>query len=258
MTNTSDELDPDVTPATPVIKRAMRFYLDELNRFHWFYPSDTRDTDKFLGDLNITMGTTTTYEVKNQSLDWVIFDVINFVYYEAGQDMNGNVILGFRYKQSSGTPNFKQSKRVWPKIAEGMKQEDDKSIHTEGNILPDTTKKSGYAFPASYSPAVTPRWNRGITVTSDAEYNKRFKEEARRRAVAKADSIMVQSSSQRWKGQIEFSFYNFTVGDLIQYTSTAGGQYQELLRIKEVMHTINKSGAMTTITVEADDPELKQ
>ncbi len=258
MTNTVNELDPDNSSFDPIIKRSMRFYLDEKMRFHWFYPTSNVDDDKFGTSLAITMGTTTNYEVKNHDLDYDIFEVINFIYFEAGVDMNGNSILGFRYDSTSGAPTLKESKRSWPRIAEAMKQEDDIILHPDsGNISPDATKLGGYAFPSAYGAGINPRWNKDITVTSDAEYNTEFKKEVRLRANRKADSIIKGASSQRWKGGMELRFHNFTVTDLIQYTSEAGGLAKQKLRITDITHNIQPNAAFTTLTLEEDGKELE-
>ena len=242
----------------------MRYHLDEKNRLHWFYPIDntfadltttstTDSTDKKGNNLDLVMGTTTNFEIKNHKLKFALYEVINFIYFEAGIDMNGDSILGFRYDPTSGAPTIKDSKRSYPRIPESMRLEDD--FVNGGSITKDATKKSGYAFPTSYP--VTPKWNKDITVNNDGEYNTQFKNEARRKGNAKADSIIRGTSSQRWKGTIETRFHNFTVNDLLRYTSQAGGIYREKLRITEVNHNFQKAGSFTTLSVEADGKELK-
>ena len=265
MTNTEDELDPDNKTFNVIIQRAMRYHLDEKNRFHWFYPIDntfktgatTDSKDKFNNDLDLVMGNDTIYEIKRHKLTFALFEVINFIYFEAGIDMNGDAILGFRYDSTSGAPTIKDSRRSYPRIPDTMRQEDDILLHpNDGNILPDQTKKSGYAYTTKTYP-ITPRWNTALTITSDANYNQKFKNEARKRGNAKADSIIRGASSQRWKGTIETLFHNLTVNDLIRYTSEAGGIYRQKLRINEINHNIQKSGSFTTLTVEQDGKELK-
>src|SRR3990167_5886293 len=261
MTNTEDELDPANTSFNLIIQRAMRYHLDEKNRLHWFYPIDntfgeglnTDSTDKVGNDLDLVMGTTTNFEIKKHKLKFALYEVINFIYFEAGIDMNGDSILGFRYDPTSGAPTIKDSKRSYPRIPESMRLEDD--FVNGGSITKDATKKSGYAFPTSYP--VTPKWNKDITVNNDGEYNTQFKNEARRKGNAKADSIIRGTSSQRWKGTIETRFHNFTVNELLRYTSQAGGIYREKLRITEVNHNFQKAGSFTTLSVEADGKELK-
>ncbi len=265
MTNTTDELDPDVSSFNPIIKRSMRYYIDEKNRLHWFYPitntfatgEDTDSKDKFNNDLNIVMGKEGVFEVKSHELTFDIFEVINFIYFEAGKDMNGDSILGFRYDSTSGAPTLKDSKRSYPRITESMKQEDDADNHPDGHIIKNVAVPGGYNFPSSYGSGINPRWNPKVTVTSDAEYNIEFKARAREKANAKADSIIKGTSSQRWKGPIEFRFHNFTVTDLIQYTSEPGGLVSQKLRITDITHNIQKSGSFTTITTEGDGKELE-
>src|SRR3990167_11470029 len=261
ITNTEDELDPENTSFNLIIQRAMRYHFDEKNRFHWFYHIDntfgeglaTDSTDKAGNDLDLVMGTTSNFEIKNHKLKFALYEVINFIYFEAGTDMNGNSILGFRYDPTSGAPTIKDSRRSYPRSEESMRLEDD--VVNGGNITKDATKKSGYAFPTSYP--VTPKWNKDITVNNDGEYNTQFKNEARRKGNAKADSIIRGTSSQRWKGTIETRFHNFTVNELLRYTSQAGGIYREKLRITEVNHNFQKAGSFTTLSVEADGKELK-
>lgn len=269
MVNTENELDPVNTTLAPQIKRAMRFYIDEKNRFHWFYPIDntfdelnadgtkksTNSTDKFGNSLNIVMGITTNYEIKNHDLNFAIFDVINYIYYDAGKDMNGNSILGFEFDPTVGAPVIKDSRRTWNKISDGMKRQDDKTLYPDGNILPNASKKSGYDFPTSYGSGIKPNWNRNVTINSDAQYNTEFKAEAKRQASARAKAIISTIGNQKWKGKVELSFYNFGIGDLIRYTSEAGGIYQEKLRVMEVSHDIRKNGAFTTLNVEVDQKE---
>src|SRR3990167_738660 len=266
MTNTEDELDPANTSFNLIIQRAMRYHLDEKNRLHWFYPIDntfgeglnTDSTDKVGNDLDLVMGTTTNFEIKRHKLKFALYEVINFIYFEAGTDMNGDSILGFRYDPTSGAPTIKDSRRSYPRISQDMKQQDELSPdNPRGHITFDSTKKSGYAFASSTLYPFSPLWNSNVTVNNDAEYNTQFKNEARRRGNRKADSIIRGTSSQRWKGTIETRFHNFTVNDLLRYTSQAGGIYREKLRITEVNHNIQKAGAFTTLSVEADGKELK-
>src|SRR3990167_48052 len=276
MTNTENELDADNTSFNIIIQRAMRYHFDELNRFHWFYPIDntfaevdssgvalnTNSTDKAGNDLDLVMGVDNIYHIKNHKLKFALFELINFIYFEAGKDMNGDAILGFRYDPTSGAPTIKDSRRNYASIAQKMKQADstiisDGQFNPNGHITPDAAKLSGYAYPADYGDGISPLWDPQVTVKSNAEYNLEFKKEARRRGNARADSIIRGTSSQRWKGPIEIRFHNLTVNDLIRFTSKAGNIYQEKLRINEINHHIQKSGAFTTLSVEADGKELK-
>lgn len=245
--NTENELNPD-SSFSPVIKRSMRFYIDELNRFHWFYPTDDVSSGKDGTSLSISMGNNTNpIEIKNHDLKFAVSDVINFIFWKAGIDMNGNQILGYEYDSTSGSPVFKQSRRDYPKIAQQMKLDD--------KLIVNKSAEGGFDYPTTYPH--TPIWNKGVAVNSDSEYNTRFREVARSKASARAQRVMQGKTEQLWKGKIEFRGYNFTVGDLISYTSQAGGLKNELLRINDVSHNITKSGWFTSVSVEADAPELE-
>lgn len=265
MTNTTDELDP-ASAFNPIIQRSMRYYVDEKNRLHWFYPiantfgtgANTDSKDKLGNDLILIMGDDSVYEIKNHDLTYNIFEVINFIYFEAGIDLDGNSILGFRYDPTSGAANLKDSKRSYPRIAERMKLEDDVNKEPRGHIVINLTKKGSYDFPVDYgATGIQPLWNTAVTVINDIEYNSQFRNEAKRRGNAKADSIIKGTSSQRWKGTIEVRFHNLTVTDLIQYTSEPGGLIKQSLRITDVAHNIQKSAAFSTLTVEEDGKELE-
>jgi len=264
MTNTENELDPDNKSFDIIIQRAMRYYLDEKNRLHWFYPidntfaegEDTDSKDKLGNDLDLVLGVDDIFDIKGHKLKFALFEVINFIYFQAGIDMNGDSILGFRYDPTSGAPTIKDSKRTYPSIALNMKEEDERK-RGGGHIRKDATELGGYSFPTDYGSGIQPLWNTKVTVKNDGEYNEQFKNEARRRGNAKADSIIRGTSSQRWKGTIPLRFHNFTVTDLIQFTSEAGGILREKLRITEVNHNFQKAGSFTTLTVEADGKELE-
>ncbi len=160
--------------------------------------------------------------------------------------MEGNTILGFKFESTSGAPTFKDCKRSFPKIANDMKVQD--------GLTMDKSLKGGFQYPDTYPH--TPAWNKGILVANNAEYNLQFREQVKIEADKRAMTIIGGSASQRWKGKVELSFYNFNVGDLIQYTSESGSIYQEKLRITEIQHNISKSEGMTSLTLEADSKEL--
>lgn len=253
MTNTGDEQDPSIASSTLVIKRAMRFYIDELNRFHWFYPTGTIGSDKFENSLDITMGTTTNFEIKGHNLNKTVFEILNFIYFETGEDMNGDVITDIKYDPTSGAPIFKESKRSWPKIADKMKSDDAE----EGNITLNKAAAGGYDFPASYSPAIVPAWDTDIEISSDDKYNIEFKRVARERGGTRAQALISGSQDPRWKGKIDFKGHNFTVTDLLQYTSEDGGIKEEKIRITGINHSISKGGWFTSLSIEADEKELE-
>lgn len=262
-TNTVDEIDPTVEESafSPVIKRAMRFYIDEKNRFHWYYPADrtfgtganTDSQDRFGNDLNIVMGTTDVFEVKTHSLTYDVFDVFNFVYFEAGLDFNGDVVISIYYDATSGSPIFKESKRSWPKIAEEMKNQDANA----GNIVLNPSALGGFDLPVDTLYPFKPEWStEQLTVNNDSEYQEEFRNEARRRGVNKAQKLIQGKQDPRWKGSIELTGHNFTVTDLIQYTSEDGGLNKEVMRINDVSHDISKGGWFTSLSVEADEKEI--
>lgn len=242
MLNTTTELD-----GVTIVKRPMKYYIDGKNRFHMFYPDDTPSVEIEMGATQPVGADLNSYKTYKCSMTKGIFDVINYIIFNAGEDMNGNSYTGYAQDPSSGGPNVKDSYRPMVKISEAMKLQ----AYVAGEI---SYSNGAYAYPSSYP--LTPVWsNTGTSVANDAEYNAQFRLEGRRRGRNYALSIINQTANPRWKGTCEIGFFNMNPSDLIRFTDLDIGMNNVLLRIKEVQHNHTNKGFFTTLTLEEDLPE---
>jgi len=248
--NTPDEQDPTVTSASLVVKRAMRYYVDELYRFHWFYPTETPALYMTDGTITAISPDTSKHLINSIKGKYSVFDIVNFVIFRAGTDMNGAQILG--YELDTNALQLKPTFRPLVKIAEKMKKDD----YDAGNL---TRSANGdvryYDYPAGYP--VTPSWSRVGAVTDDGNYNDEFRDEAIRRGKAEAKRIIFGANNPRWKITLKIVGENLTPADLIQYNSDKFGLIDRYLRINNIKHNITNGGWSTSLTLEEDEEEVE-
>lgn len=242
-TNTASELTSDVRVPKP-----LEFYLDGQNRLHVFYPDSTESSNIVVSQSTAIAPDTILHKVYSHDLELSLFDIVNFIMFKCGQDMNNQQIVWYAQDPTSGGPIVKDSYRPFLHIARQMKVED--NLVNSGN--------DEYAYPSSYSGSYVPRWDRlGRVVTSDAEYNANFKEEARLRGEAAAFQIINKTANPRWKGSLNIRGENQRVSNLINFTDREVGITQALLRTTDLVHTINKGGWFTRLEVKEDVPETE-
>jgi hypothetical protein len=225
----------------------MRYYIDEKYRFHWFYPTNTPSLYMEEGVITTISPDTVEHKIRSIKGKKAIFDIINFIIFRAGVDMNGATILGYQYDPKS--TELKPTYRPFVRIAEVMKSED------SANLQQTTTGDSRYwDYPASYPK--TPVWDpEQRSVANDSEYNTNFREIAIRRGKDKAKAIIQQRTGARWKLDVVITGENLTPADLVNFTSDSLGLQGVLLRIKDVKHNITKNNWTTSITIEEDEEE---
>lgn len=249
-TNTSTEQSTGL-----ICKRTMRYFIDKKNRFHWYYPDDTPDYYMSVGTTTAISPDTIGHEIISIKLDNKVRDVINFIIYKAGLDMNGNMIKGYARSQFSGQPNTKDSLRDFStSVSRAMKDLEVK----EGNI--SQTHGDEYGFPASYSPlpsgSNTPSWDEDGTDPQDAtDYNDQFIVMAKRKAESMCKQIFAKSGNPRWGGQIQIRGERIIPGDVINFTSDEHGIKNIKLRVERTSHLISKNGWITTLEVLEDENE---
>lgn len=235
---------------TLIVKRPLKYYVDGANRFHAFYPDDTPSVEIKMTSTTPQGEDTNTYITYKSKMKKGIFDVLNYIIYTCGEDMNDQTFSGFAQDPSRGGPNIKDCGRNFPKVSWYMKLQD----YFAGNIA--YVSGTTFNYPTSYP--MTPSWSReGTSVANDSEYNTAFREEGRLRGSTKAMAIINESGTPRWKGNCELGFYNFNPSDLVKFTDTDMGIREELVRIKEVQHNIGDKGFFTTLTLEEDLPEAE-
>ncbi len=237
----------------PVQNRTMIFYIDERNKFHWFYPTDTIGTglsfiegddstgNKIIGDISLTYST---------------FDIVNLVFFNAGKDLFGSGISSYLYDKNTKSKDFKQVHKPYTEIAKAYIDAEIKGERlTLDNTQTDFTYEGNFYTETTgdydSGGGITTGW--GVSVTSDATYNTALRNQCIIDGKGKALDLVGKKGSPRWKGKIPCKFKLYNAGDLIELTSTRIGLNSRKLRIKTVQHTIDKSGGFSTLTVEEDE-----
>src|SRR3990167_7439648 len=247
--NTNSQIELD---GTLIMKRSMQFFIDRKNRLHWYYPSDTPELIMKVGTTAAQSPDTSEHRIYGVDLETSVEGNINFIIYKAGEDMNNIQIKNHVRAAFSGTPNTKDSLRDWSHITRQMKLED---VYA-GNIT--HSKSDEFNYPSSYP--VTPAWDsQARSVSTDATYNTNFKEEANKRAKARARAIFAKVANPRWKGALQIRGEDIRPGDLIDFTSKAHGISDILVRVQHVTHSITAlTGWISTVRVEEDESEIER
>jgi hypothetical protein len=184
------------------------------------------------------------------------FDIVNMVIFNAGKDLLGSGILNYFYDKNTKEKQLKMTYKPYTEIAKELIQTE----INDGRLTLDNTQ-ADFTYEGNFykettgdydsGSGITTSW--GTVVTSDATYNTAVRDEANRRAQAKAFALTKQRGSPRWKGTIECLFKRYTAGELINFTSTRAGINQQDLRIRTVQYNITKEGGFATLTVEEDE-----
>lgn len=249
--NTYTEQDTATSSITLVVQRAMRYYVDEKNRFHWFYPTNTPTVSMTEGTTTAISPDTSAHKIIKIKGKKSVFDVVNFVIFRAGVDMNGAQILGYEFDPSAA--ELKPTYRPFVKIADDMKSEDIKA----GNLTRSSTGDAPYIdYPAGYP--VTPAWDsEKRSVANDSGYNTNFREVAQKRGQSRARDIIFNRSKPRWKIAVTLQGENLVPADLVTFNSSTFG-ISDNLRIDEIKHSLNKNGWQTVINIIEDEEEREQ
>jgi hypothetical protein len=235
-----------------------RFHVDKNNSLRWFYPEDTVKHVVFEGlttpqtatYVHPVTGATETYadtrghEVVKIKMTYAVYDVVNFIIYKAGQDLNNEQITFFAYQDGSGVPVSKDAFRSWEDIARELKDRE----AARGNI----TFNKNDEFTIAVSSGTT-SW--GVAYSSDNDYNDKFILECIRLATARAQAEFDLTGNPRWQGSIELrGEHSFDVNDTLVFTSTRNGIRNKFMRITSVKHNISNAGWFTTIDTKEEVP----
>ena len=249
-TNYSSEL---VEGGTLFHNRAFLFWIDKNNSPHWVYPNDTVD-------LSVTLG-----EEGRRSfqLEKSVFDAINFVIYNCGEDMYGHGIMYYWFDDSTEVKALKMRYQPMSKIVSTLMYDD---IQT--NTARITTNQDEYKqFPSAYTMIPTFLGDANnfrvnelgetarTNVANDTEYNDCLREAAKMRGLVEARKITKARTGLRYSGSIAVKGTNLNPGDLVEVTNPFVGLRSKLLRVKEVYHNISQNSYETTINVEEDITE---
>lgn len=237
--------------------RAFIFWIDKNNAPHWVYPDDTVDLTIVLSEEG----------KRSFRLDKAVFDAINFIIYNCGEDMYGNGIIHYWFDETSDVASLKMRYQPMSKIVHTLMDDDLKKL-TEADRK--TTNQDKYKkFPLDtkypYIPSFLPLANKfraslgqgaETDVDNDTEYNNRLREACKQMGLDEAKKITTKKSGLRYRGQIALKGTNINPGDLLQVTNPFVGLSTKLLRVTEVTHQINQNGFESVLDVEEDDKIL--
>ena len=230
----------------PVQNRNMVFFIDERNKFHWYYPNDTVGSG-----LTFTEGDDSTgNKIISANLTKKTFDIVNYVIFNCGQDLFGNGITDYLYDKNSKAKEFKQIYKPYTEIAKDLIAAEIQ----EGNLILDNSQTDftyGGNFYKDKGYPLTTEWS--ISVADNDAYNDALRLECRSRGTDKAEELVKQRGSPRWKGTIECKFKKYNPTDLIEFTSTRLGINKVKLRINRVNYNIQNQGGFVTLNVEEDE-----
>jgi hypothetical protein len=231
---------------TKTVTRPYTFYIDSKNRFHMFLPDQNATYNITTGVSTAIAPDTEEHIVYDVDFKRGIYDVVNFIIFKAGEDMNNKQVRGWEQDPSAGPPMVKDSFRPFLHVARQMKRQDAQ----QGNITYNS--QDSYNYPSAYP--VTPAWNTSLTASSNSDYNTKFREEARRRGREEARKIINNTGSVRWRGNTNVKGKNYVASDLVRFTDKRVGIQNILVRITDVKHNFDKLGWSTMLSLEEDVP----
>lgn len=269
-TNTIAESD-----GTLVCPRPYIFYIDERNRAHWESPNTvatdylmtvgndgaigTFDTTDPITGAAVTVTDNVSHVIYGHKLKRAIFDVVNMIIFNAGNDLNGNGILFYFYDSTTKTPTLKPTYKPMTDIATRWKTDEfDRGLATApvdytlnnntGTLIRDNRK-----YDATYN--FKPKWADGTedsNVTSDTSLNDSLRDKCIADGQDRAEGITTNVANPRWKGTITLKGYNYKMGREIIFNNELHGIINAKVRITTAQHTVNKDGWFVTLTVEED------
>lgn len=239
--------------------RAFLFWIDQNNEPHFFYPDDEVDLSFELGEEGR----------RAFRLEKSVFDAINFIVYNVGEDMYGNGALHYFYDKNSEVSSLKMRYQPMIKIIPTLVNED---INQDSKRVPTTSRETtnqdalknfvvdgDYPFVPSFLSLANDFRQKelGLTartdVANDTEYNDALREAAKQQGLVEAQKITTKRSGLRYKGQLVTKGVRLNPGDLVRVTNGFNGMVNQLLRVLRVTHNISPNGWETTLQVEEDE-----
>lgn len=185
------------------------FYYDENEQFHWVYPGNTTTGSISYGSQGIV-------DMKFSKKET---DIVNMVIYDAGEDKNGNSILGFYLKPDAGSIKGRMHYEPMVTISQYEKE-----------ALGDTA----YA-------AIS---NEDFIALCDAK------------AQARSETIVYNYSRGLWEATVNVRGNRYDIAGLYALDAVDFGFPQNNLRLERITHTLNKDGWQTTLGYVQDPDEL--
>lgn len=231
----------------PPQNRKMRYYVDKDSNFRWFYPDDSVDYTIAIGTVSAQQEDVVGYKLRKS-----VFDVVNFVIFNSGQDLFGSGTLFYYYDETSDSAKLSPKYKAYNEISRDVIQQE----INNGNLV--EAASGAFTFQGNRYDAsgynITTSW--GDVVSDDAEYNDSLRNEAIRRGTSRAQAFTRKRGSPRLKGTIDIKGFNFVAGEVINLTSVPHGIGGRLVRINDITHNITKGGWLSSVSVEEDEPKV--
>ena len=258
-TNTSSELSSGLVDKRPYI-----FFIDEKNEANWIYPGTTSSNYEMTVGATATVGSDSIiHSILAHKMRKAVFDVINMIIYNAGDDYNGSGILDYFYDTATSSAKLKPVYKPMTNIAKEWKHKEllrglnEAPVDYTLNNDTGTLLVEGRKYDATYN--FKPEWANATgdaEVTSDATLNASLRAQCIIDGDIEAQRITSRRSNPRWRGAITLTGYKYQVGNLITFNDTDHGMIDVLLRITRVQHNISKEGFFSQLSVEEDPQEV--
>lgn len=240
--------------------RSFLLWIDNDNGIHYL-PTDD------VVDVTLEVGTNDLYEV---SLEKAVFDAVNMVIYNVGEDMNGAGLSWYWYDEDSETNDLKM--RYQPMInvmndilATWINYASVGSITLKANAN-DAYRK--YPADVEYPLANYPfkdlanQWQNLNddtlfgSLANDSDFNDALRAAALMMGRTKAQNITSRVGGLRYRGTITTNGVYYNPGDLIRITDSKTGVKDQLVRVLDVTQTITQNQWSTNLQVEEDEEAL--
>lgn len=236
--------------------RAFMFWIDKDNKPHWFYPDDEVDLTVDLAEEGR----------RGFRLQKSVFDAVNFIVYNCGEDMYGNGIIHYHYDDKSDVASMKMRYQPMSKIIFTLMQEDIDYDSTRGttretdnqDIFKNFWINGDYPEVPTFLGDANNFWSSigsstDTDVDDDTEYNAALRAAAKWRGLIEARKITSKRAGLRYRGSIAIKGAHVNPGDLIQTTNPFSGLVAQKLRVLGVTHQINKNKWESILKVEEDE-----
>jgi hypothetical protein len=194
------------------------FYFDEDNVYHWNFPGQTPEVDKFVyGADPITAMKISKSEAES----------ISMIIYNAGEDLNGSDRINFELDPSAGTIKNRIRYNPW----------------TDINQLVRQGLKDQYGMSDTENDTIL------LFISNDV-----FISLLDQIAIARCRAVFSKVGQGLWQSTVTVTGDKYTVGKFYTTSASELGFPPTNLRLERVVHSLNKNGWSTTLTLK-EDPE---
>ena len=241
--------------------RSYIFWINKDNDLYWTYPTQTSTSTIQEGQNNI-------YDFTASQGTW---DVVNFVIFNAGTDMNNVGVLWYLYDENTDQPDLRMKYEPMTDIAKNLKEQE--RIHMSDRNISQGTDGYPDVYNYTFSWNSITESNRVLTETttaeiasSDSDYNDKFRLKCKYEGLKTARRITQLHGQAKTKLTIRMKGNNdFTTGQFLTFKTTSGGLKPstgpggtdiQRLRIHQITHQYNANGWMTTLNMQEDEKQI--